>query len=128
MGVASFRAEGLRELAFGSIVAGYTAIGTPFTHPISKIYVVNLTDADLKFSFKAPDDHFVLPSLGFVLYDVSTESMDDAYISIGTQIAVKRLETPTTGSVYVSASYSKTRQELRCHMQVHLFQAGLLAR
>ena len=109
MGVASFRAEGLRELAFGSIGASYAAIGTPFTRPISKIYIFNNTDADLKFSFKAPDDHFVLPSLGFIVYDVSTESVNDAYISIGTQMAVKRLETPTTGSVYVSASYSKTR-------------------
>ena len=109
MGVTSFRAEGQRSLAFGSILAGYTAIGTAFAHPISKIFIVNLTDADLQFSFRSPDDHFVLPSLGFVMYDVSTESANDAYISIGTTLSVKRLEVPTTGSVYVSASYNKSR-------------------
>ena len=109
MGISSFRAEGLRELAFGSIVAGYTAIGTPFTHPISKLYITNLTDADLKFSFRSPDDHFVLPSLGFILIDVSMENANEDYISIGTRISVKRLETPTTGSVYVSAFYGKSR-------------------
>lgn len=110
MGISRFRSEELRELAFGSIVAGYTAIGVPFEDPISKIYVLNNTDALLTFSFQgSTEDHFVLPSLGFLLLDITTDSNNPDYLRVGSSIYVKRNETPTSGSVYLTAFYGTNR-------------------
>lgn len=102
----NLRIQPQMSLAFGSIVANYTAIGT-VTKPARIIYISNLTDALLQFSFRSPDDHFVLPSGGFLLLDVASDQTDPQglFVSVGTVISVKRIGTPTTGSVYVTAMY-----------------------
>lgn len=109
MSVSRFRAEALRSLAFGSIVAGYTAVGTSFAFPISKIYVVNNTDEILLFSFDGTTDHFILPSLGFLLLDITMESQVPDYLPIGARLYVKRSGVPTTGSVYLTTFYGLNR-------------------
>ena len=108
MGIARFRSEPLRSLAFGSIVAGYTAIGTAFEEPITKIYVYNDTDALLTFSFQgSTEDHFVLPRDGFLLLDITVDTDTAAYLPTGSFLYVKRNETPTSGSVYLTAFYGR---------------------
>jgi hypothetical protein len=95
------------SLAFGSIVAGYTAINTGFTRPIRQLFVQNLTDGLLQFSFDGTNDHFPLPANGFMLVDVTANEVNNEgfFIGQGTIISVKRIDTPTSGSVYVSAFY-----------------------
>ena len=68
------QAETLRSLAFGSIGASYTAIGTATAMPAHIIKVDNLTDAVLLFSIDGTNDHFVLPANGFILLDITTRS------------------------------------------------------
>ncbi len=101
-------AQAIRSLASGSIVAGYTVIGTALTDQVRMIYITNLTDALLMFSLDGSVDHFVLPAQGFLLLDVTANEISDTgfFISEGTQMYVKRVETPTTGTVYISAFFA----------------------
>jgi hypothetical protein len=110
MGISRFRAEPIRSLAFGSIVAGYTALGTAYEHPISKIFVVNDTDATLMFSFQGTtEDHFILPAGGFLLLDITLEAGNPDYLPKGASLYVKRSGIPTSGAAYFTAFYGLNR-------------------
>ena len=102
--------EEVRELPFGSIVAGYMGVGTAFTNPIRIIFIQNLTEALLMFSLNGIDDHFPLPANGFLLLDVTTNKTQASgfFIADGTRVYVRESAVPTTGSVYVSAFYGES--------------------
>ena len=98
--------ETLRSLAFGSISGTYAGIGTAFLNPSRILYVLNNTDALLTYSFDGVNDHFVLPSAGFILLDVTankTETGGALSISQGQRVYVKGA--PGSGSTYVSTFY-----------------------
>jgi len=101
--------ETLRSLAFGSILAGYVGIGSSFAHPIRIIFIQNLTDVLLLFSFDGVNDHFPLPSNGFLLLDVTSNKSVSmgCFIAQGTRLYVKRSGVPSSGAVYVSAFYAQ---------------------
>lgn len=105
MGVSRFRAEELKSIAFGSVIASYAAIGAAYAFPISKIFVSNLTDAALVFSFNGTTDHFVLPADGFLLLDITMDPNTPDYLKKGDSIYVKRIGTPSSGSVYLTTFY-----------------------
>jgi len=102
-----FVPEALRSIAFGSIGAAYMGVGTAFDNPVRILFIQNLTDAGLTFSFDGVNDHFVLPDNGFLLLDVSANKTNERgfFVAEGQRIYVKELGTPTTGSVYLSAFY-----------------------
>jgi hypothetical protein len=99
--------EPLRSLANGAILAGYMGIGTTFDHPIRLIFIQNLTNALLMFSFDGINDHFPLDSSAFLLLDVTTNKTSGSgwFIAEGSRMYAKQIEVPTTGSVYVTAFY-----------------------
>lgn len=99
--------EELRSLAAGAIGAAYMGVGTAFAHPIRIIMIQNLTDETVLFSFDGILDHVILPSNGFILLDVTSNSAisQGFYISEGTRIYAKQSGVPTTGAVYISAFY-----------------------
>ena len=99
--------EPIRSLAAASIGAGYMGIGTAFTNPSRILKVDNLTDVTLMFSMDGVNDHFVLPSNGFLLIDITANNTVSVgcFIASGTRIYVKEVGVPTTGSVYVSTFY-----------------------
>lgn len=104
------RADAQRSLAFGSIGAAYMGVGTAFAAPIRLIFVQNLTDALLQFSIDGVNDHFPLAPHGFLLLDVTANRSNQAsgfYISEGTRVYVKEIDTPSSGSVYVSTFYGE---------------------
>ena len=103
-----FRAEPVRSLAAGSIVAGYAKVGTPVTHAIRQFLIQNMTDAAVMLSFDGVNDHFPLPAGGFFIDDISSNrstSVQGWFLAQDSQLWVKRLGIPTTGSVYFSALY-----------------------
>ncbi len=99
--------EPLRSLAAASVVAGYTAVGTPLAHPARQIFLQNLTDQTVMFSFDGVNDAFPLPANGFFLDDItSNKSVSDAfYLAKGTQLYVKEVGNPATGSIYFASMY-----------------------
>jgi hypothetical protein len=109
MASTEMRADPIRSLAFGSIVAGYTAVGVALAKPVRLLMVQNTTDAALMFSFDAANDHFMVPSGGFFLLDVCTNQFktEGFYVSVGTTMYVKQIGIPTTGTVYATALYAR---------------------
>lgn len=105
------RPEPQRTLAFGSIVAGYAGVGTAISNPARIIIVQNLTDATLQFSFDGIDDHFPLVSNGHLVLDISSNKTIDTgfFLAEGDRLYVKRLGTPTSGSVYFTVLYGATQ-------------------
>lgn len=102
------QAEPVRSQVSAAIVVGYTAIGTPFDEAIRILFVQNLTDSTVMFSLDGVNDHFPLPSNGFLLLDITTNKTipQGAFIAKGTTVYVKEEGvSPTTGTVYVSAFY-----------------------
>ena len=101
--------EPLRSRSFGSISGTYAGIGTSLNNPARILFVQNLTDVTLLFSFDGVNDHFILPSNGFLLLDVmGNKSIPGGafYVGEGTRIYVKESSgAPTSGSACVTSFY-----------------------
>jgi len=99
--------ETVRSLAFGSIGAAYTGVGTAITNPIRILHVQNLTDSELMFSYDGINDHFPLPANGFLVLDITANKSREQgyYLAEGTRVYVKEVVAPTTGNVYVTVYY-----------------------
>lgn len=101
------RADGLRTLAFGGISGTYAAIGTAFTHPMRILIAQNFTNALVTFSFDGVVDHFVLPTLGQLIIDVSSDEFQQNGFIISNQTQMYVKGTVASGSVYISAFYAR---------------------
>lgn len=99
--------EPARSLGFAAIGAGYIGVGTAIENPIRILRIVNLTNANLWFSYDGINDHEAIPANGFLLLDITAnKTLDEGYyLAEGTRIYVKRIGTPTDGSVYVTVYY-----------------------
>jgi hypothetical protein len=95
----------IRTVAFGGIDITYNPLGTPLTAAASIILLQNNTDASVFISLDGVNDHFFIPTNGFILLDLTTnKSLDQgAFISQGTQFYVRLLfAAATTNAVYLS--------------------------
>ena len=102
--------EAARSLAFGSIAAGYTGVGTAITNPVRILHVQNLTDELLMFSYDGVNDHFPLPTSGYMVLDITANKSTSQgyYLAEGTRLYVKQIGVPSSGSVYVTVYYGAT--------------------
>lgn len=100
-------ADPLRSLAFGSIGAGYMGVGTAVSQPVRILFLQNLTDATLMFSFDGIDDHFPLPDNGYLLLDITANKTIGTgfFLAEGQRLYVKRIGIPTEGSVHFTVFY-----------------------
>jgi len=101
--------EPIRSLGFASIGAVYMGIGTPIDHNARIIHIVNNTNKRLMFSFDGINDHFALPMNNFIQLDCDwNKTLSGHYaVSEGDRVYVKEINTPTSGSVYVTVFYGK---------------------
>jgi hypothetical protein len=99
--------EPVRSLSFLTIAAGYLPIGTRLNNPARMIFVQNLTDALLMFSFNGTDDHFPLAANGFLLLDITSNKTisQGFFITEGQNLYVKQIGVPLSGSVYLTTFY-----------------------
>ena len=101
----------LRTLAFGSIGASYTAVGSPLAYQARIICFTNTTNADVLFSMDGSTDQLIVPAGSFKLFDITTNhrpvNMDDFCFSIGIQWYVKYASAPGSGSVYIEIVYAQ---------------------
>lgn len=99
--------EPVRSLAFGSIVAEYTGVGTEITNPVRILRIQNLTNALLWFSYDGVNNHEALAPNSFLLLDITANKSREHgyYLAEGTRIYAKRNDTPTSGDVYVTVYY-----------------------
>lgn len=101
--------ETLRSLAFGSISGTYAGLGSAFANPVRILFMENLTDVTLTYSWDGVNDHLVLPRNGYISIDVTANlaSTGGAFnFAQGTRIYVKG--SPTSGSTYLTVIYGTT--------------------
>lgn len=99
-----------KTLAFGSVVAGYTAVGTAFANPVRILMVSNTTDADLQFSIDGATDHFMLAAFSAAVFDISgnrSATTNELLFAAGLTVYVKRIGVPSEGAVYISSIYGR---------------------
>lgn len=106
------RFDSWRSMAFASITASYTALGTPFDHAMRVIHFVNNTNGDIAISFDGTNDNIFILAGGFALYDLtSDQDMTERFrYQMGSQLFVKYITAPTgpaTGAVYAICVYGK---------------------
>ena len=101
------RFEEVRSLAFGSITGDLVIVGTAVNNPVRQFFIQNLTDATLMFSFDGLKNHFPLPANGFFLSDITSNKTQSTgfFLAEGERLYVKRIGTPTTGTVYFTVIY-----------------------
>lgn len=103
--------DALRSLAFGSVGATYTAIGTAFAYQARIVCFTNTTNQDVIFSMDGATDQLIVPAGGFKLFDITMNhrpvNMDDFCFAIGTQWYVKYLSAPASGAVYIEVIYAQ---------------------
>ena len=99
----------IRTLAFGSISGSYASVGSTFTELVRGICLTNNTEGDMMFTDDATKDKIFIPAQSFKLWDIQANvnpQFDDKYVlPIGTQISVKQITAPVSGSVYVECIY-----------------------
>ena len=101
------QAEPIRTLAFGAIVAGYTAVGGGLANPSRILVLNNLTDADLMFSFDGVTDHLAISGPGSFVLDITANQgvAGGLFLAQGTIIFVREIGNPTSGAVYISSFF-----------------------
>jgi len=94
----------LRSLAFGSILAGYSAVGGAVDRPLRILRVVNGTDAAVIISFDGLTDHMAVPAGQQAQIDVTMNKVrdDGFFIAEGTVFYAKRAAgAPSSGALYI---------------------------
>lgn len=104
------RFEPCRTLGFAAVGAGYMGVGTAIDHPARQVFIQNLTDTTLMFSFDGINDHFPLPPNGFFLDDITSNKANQAgdfSLEKGDRLYVRELigVLPTSGAIYFSVMY-----------------------
>lgn len=109
--MAIVRFDAIREISAASVTNSYQALGNPIDQNWRVMKISNNTDGDMKFSANGSADNIFVPAGGFVLFDFATNAQnvkdtDWFVLRLGTQIYVKYVTAPTTGSIYVEGIYS----------------------
>jgi len=98
------RAEAVREVAFGAIGAALAAVGAATASPGRLVRFVNNTDQDVYFSLDGVNNHFRLPPLSFLLFDVSANqtTKDNYFIPMGQLFYIQHAGVaPTLGNAWI---------------------------
>lgn len=100
------QAEPLRSFNTATFTGSYQAFGTPFVNPIRIIKITNVSNTNATISFDGTNDHELVPSNSFVLYDFSAnrEVGNQLELAALTQVYIKGAV--GVGSVYLSAYYA----------------------
>lgn len=95
----------IQSLGFASIGVPYMGIGPKLDHSARMIYVSNLTDGLLLFSFNGVDDHFLVPGYSSILltFDINCEDKSEYFqLSSESRLYVKQIIAPSFGAVYLT--------------------------
>lgn len=101
--------EPVREIAFGSIGAAYTAVGTGLTDHARLIRFVNTMNTELYISLNGTTNHIRLAAGSFLIIDLASNKVrdDGLFISIGTIFYVKQVSAPASGNLWIEVLYAQ---------------------
>lgn len=101
--------DAVREVAFGSVGASFSAVGTALTDHARLIRFVNSLDNEIYVSYDGVNNNFRMAPNSYILFDFSTNKIrdDGLFVSVGTQFYVKRVSAaPTKGSMWIEVVYA----------------------
>lgn len=103
------RFDAVRSVLFSSITNSFAALGTPFGHAMRVLHFINGSDGDVMISFDGSTNNVPVLANTFSLYDLTSDQdgNESFRYELGTQLYIKYLTAPTTGSFYVVAVYGK---------------------
>lgn len=96
--------DAVRELAFGGISAVYAPVGGPLTDHARIIRFANSTGVEIYISTDGVTNNLRLASNGFVLFDFSTNKIQDdgLFFAVGTQFYAKQAAgAAASGTVWI---------------------------
>jgi hypothetical protein len=101
--------EPVREIAFGSVGASYTAVGTPIVDHARLVRIVNTMNTEMYISLDAVDDHIRMAAGSFFLIDFSANKVrdDGLFLPIGTIFYVKQVTAPASGNLWIEVLYAQ---------------------
>jgi len=99
--------EDIREVAFGSITANYTAVGSPTADYGRLVGITNNTDAEVYISIDGTNDHLRLAANSFKLLDLTTNGVcAGLFLAKNISFYIKRVSgAPTSGDVWIEVLY-----------------------
>lgn len=111
MGISKLKSETLRSVAHGSVAAGYSAVGTAFAHPISKLIICNDLDVGIYLSDDGSANKYYLADGMQLLLDITVEYANPDYIEKGTIFYVKQGPdgAASSGLITISALYGENK-------------------
>lgn len=101
--------EPVREVAFGSVGASYSAVGSATLHHTRLVSFNNSTDQDIYISIDGVNNDLRIATNSFRLLDLTANEVKDEgnFISQNTVFYVKRAGgAPTLGNVWIEVMYS----------------------
>jgi len=103
------RFDQVRTKDFATITNAYTKLGVAFAHKMRVVHFINGTDADIMLSFDGINDNAPVLADTFSLYDLSSDqdTNESFRYEINTQLYIKYLQAPTTGSFYAVCVYGQ---------------------
>lgn len=100
--------ETVRTIASAAIDGTFMGVGAALTRPIRVLFLQNLTDVILMFSFDGVNDQFPLPANGYVILDVTANKTIDSgfFLAEGERLYVREFAgNATTGDVYFTTFF-----------------------
>jgi len=103
------RFDAARSLGNASITNVYQPLGIPFEHAMRVLTFTNGTNGDMMISFDGVTDNLPVLASTFALYDLtSNQDTNETFrYQKGTQISIKYISAPTSGTFYLVAVYGK---------------------
>ena len=101
----------IRSAGVASIGAAYATIGAALTAPAVILTFKNNTNGDVFVSTDGTNNHLLLPSNSFNVFDIRTNAMNllDYVFAVGTQFYVKDGPTvATSGTFYIEVVSVRT--------------------
>lgn len=96
--------EEIREVAFGSITANYTAVGAALNDYPRVISINNYTDAEVYISLDGTTNHLRMAANSYKTWDIETAFL----IPKGKTFYIKRVNGgPSSGSVWIEVLVGK---------------------
>jgi hypothetical protein len=102
----------MRTVTAATIVAGaggFVTIGAVLANGARAFYILNDTDGTITFSIDGVNDHFLMITDSYILFDVSSNQSfsQGFFLPVNTQFWARQnvLPNPTTGSVYLTILY-----------------------
>lgn len=103
------RFDAIRSIGEASITASYQPLGPLLGHMMRLLHFINGTNGDMMISFDGVTDNAAVLAGTFALYDLtSNEDHNESFrYEKNTQLYIKYITAPSTGTFYVTAVYGK---------------------